>query len=482
MAVLDRIVAERTDLGPEDVDLLSRLVSDWSLLSDLSLSDLVLWVPTWNEAGLIAAAHVRPTTAPTSVPEDVLGQFSPRGRAPHLDQAAALGRPVTHRDPDRPLVPTDVEAYPVRNGDRVVGVVARHAAPAPRVAGQLEQIYLDSADELLTMLVEGTFPVPGVDGQARSPRVGDGVMRLDVAARVAYASPNSVSALRRLGLATDVVGSSFPELVARLSHRPGPVEASMSAVASGRTAGSADLENASATVALRGIPLSRKGEHLGAILFCQDVTDLRRRERALVSKDATIREIHHRVKNNLQTVAAMLRLQARRAGTAEAKEALAEAELRVAAIAVVHESLTTDVGEQVDFDAIVDRVISLVADLAPAYAAGRAVPQLVRSGSLGLLSADLATPLAMTVSELLHNAVEHAEATRIEVVLQRSDTRLRLTVLDDGTGFPAGFDVARGGLGTSIIQSLVTGDLRGTAEYGDADPGAVVTIDVPLGG
>ena len=256
-------------------------------------------------------------------------------------------------DKDYPLV----DAQEVRaRGGRVIAVVARYSTSAPRVAGQLEEIYLASADDLFAMLVDGCFPVPGINAEAGSPRVGDGLIRLDVGGRVSYASPNAVSALRRLGLATDVVGSSFTELASRLSHRPGPVDEALSAVSSGRIAGSADLENGSATVLLRGIPLVRRGEHVGAIVFVQDVTDLRRRERALMSKDATIREIHHRVKNNLQTVAAMLRLQARRAGSAEAKEALAEAELRVAAIAVVHESLTTDAAERVDFDAIVDRI------------------------------------------------------------------------------------------------------------------------------
>ena len=98
MALLTRVVEERTDLTPGDVDVLARVTQEWSLLSDLSLSDLVLWVPTWNDAGLIAVAQVRPTTAPTSVPDDVLGTFAPRGRQPAIDQAAAFGRPVTLRD------------------------------------------------------------------------------------------------------------------------------------------------------------------------------------------------------------------------------------------------------------------------------------------------------------------------------------------------------------------------------------------------
>ena len=483
MAILTKVVEERTDLSRADTDLLSRVVLDWMLLADLALSDLVLWVPTWNEAGLVAVAQVRPTTAPTSVPDDLPGTFSPRGRNPHLDQAAAFGRPVTHRDPGHPLAPTEVEAYPVRHGDRVIGVVARHASTDPRVAGQLEEIYLESADDLFAMLVDGRFPVADIHTDALgSPRVGDGVIRLDIAGRVAYASPNAVSALRRLGLATNVVGSPFAELSARLSHRPGPVDEALSAVASGRVAGSAEIENGSAIVLLRGIPLNRRGDHVGAVVFLQDVTDLRRRERALLSKDATIREIHHRVKNNLQTVAAMLRLQGRRAGTPEAREALAEAELRVAAIAVVHEAMTADVGESVDFDPIVDRIIALVSDLAPAYAGGTQV--IDRQGSLGLLSADQATPLAMAVSELLHNAVEHAGASVISVGLQRRAAfdrdEVEVEVVDDGRGLPPEFDAGVTGLGLTIVQSLVTGDLRGTCTFDRREAGTRVVIVFPV--
>ena len=483
MATFTRVVEERTDLGPEDIDVLARIVEEWSLLSDLALSDLVLWVPTWNEGGLVAVAQVRPTTAPTVVPDDLVGTYAPRGRHPQLDQAAAFGRPVTLRDIQHPWVPSGVEAYPVRHREQVIGVIARHASGAPRVAGQLEEIYLTSADDLFTMLVDGRFPVTETRGDTtETPRVGDGIVRLDAGGAVDYASPNAVSALRRLGLATDVVGSSFAELAVRLSHRHGPMDETLSAVAAGRAAGRADVENATAVVLLRGIPLVRDGLRTGAIVFLQDVTDLRRRERALIGKDATIREIHHRVKNNLQTVAAMLRLQARRASTVEAKEALAEAELRVAAIAVVHESLSAEAGERVDFDEIVDRIVGLVRDLAPAYAESGTAPQISREGSWGSLPSDLATPLAMTVSELLHNAVEHAQARSVLVRLERDagSDDLVLDVRDDGRGLPEGFDQHDAGLGLSIVQSLITGDLHGSCDVeGPPGAGTVVRVRVP---
>jgi two-component system, sensor histidine kinase PdtaS len=224
------------------------------------------------------------------------------------------------------------------------------------------------------------------------------------------------------------------------------------------------------------------GARVGAILFVHDATDVRRRERALISKDATIREIHHRVKNNLQTVAAMLRLQARRAESAEAKEVLLEAELRVAAIAVVHEALSSQPGEQVAFDEIVDRVLGLVRDAAPMYSEDRVPPVLVREGSWGDLAAGYATPLAMAVSELVHNAAEHAHAARVVVRLDAATgqtDRLVVSVSDDGRGLPAGFDPADAGLGLGIVQSLVTADLNGTCEFQSSSAGTTVVLTVP---
>jgi two-component sensor histidine kinase len=178
----------------------------------------------------------------------------------------------------------------------------------------------------------------------------------------------------------------------------------------------------------------------------------------------------------------MLRLQARRASTAEAKEALAEAELRVAAIALVHESLSAESGERVAFDEIVDRVVGLVRDLAPAFAGGGMPPLIVREGSWGSLPSDLATPLVMAVSELLHNAVEHAGASeiRVRLGLDEADGMLELTVQDDGCGLPDGFDAEQTGLGLSIVQSLINGDLHGTCAFaGQPGTGTQVRVRVP---
>lgn len=157
-------------------------------------------------------------------------------------------------------------------------------------------------------------------------------------------------------------------------------------------------------IQLRAIPLKPKGVRIGSLILCRDVTELRRRERELITKDATIREIHHRVKNNLQTVAALLRLQARRMDSEQGREALNEAVRRVGSIAIVHETLSQNLDERVEFDEIADRVLAMVSEISP----GKTVR---RTGRFGILDAEVATPLSMVLTEILQNALEHAFAT-----------------------------------------------------------------------
>jgi len=214
---------------------------------------------------------------------------------------------------------------------------------------------------------------------------------------------------------------------------------------------------------VRALPLRPRGDAAGALVLVRDVTDLRRRDQALLSKDATIREIHHRVKNNLQTVAALLRLQARRTAIPEARRALSESVRRVNSIALVHESLSASVAERVDLDELVDRVLPAIGDGATADVRAK----VRREGSFGTLSAALATPLVLVLTELVHNALAHAfdPGTTGEVVVTatRCAGTLDVVVSDDGNGLPPEFDIdASAGLGLSIVRTLLESELGST--------------------
>jgi two-component system, sensor histidine kinase PdtaS len=331
------------------------------------------------------------------------------------------------------------------------------------------------------MISRGHFPVPGArSDHADSPRVGDGFVRVDASGRVAYSSPNATSVFRRLGHSGDLSGHLLAEMVRSLvpPRRRGDEE-TLSAVLGGRIHRDSEVESGGVALILRAIPLRPAGEHIGALILVRDVTELRRRDRELVTKDATIREIHHRVKNNLQTVSALLRLQARRSGNPETKAALDEAERRVSTIALVHETLSQNIDEVVDFDEVFGRLLRLAADVASPDSSVRTVVE----GTFGAVGAEAATSLAVVLTELVSNAVEHGLAGRsgtVSVTASRSGAELDVRVCDDGLGIEEGRVLA--GLGTQIVETLVTGELRGSIDWRRRpEGGTVVDLHARLG-
>jgi two-component sensor histidine kinase/PAS domain-containing protein len=480
---MNDLVRQHTALDTEDLEWLHLLVSEWQLLSDLSFADLVLWVPTRDGTRYVSVAQMRPNTGPTSYQDDMVGHLVPRGRRPMLDVALDEGRIVREGDPEwREEVPVRVESIPVRCGERVLGVIARNTnLLTVRTPSRLELTYLQSASDLAQMIAAGLFPFPAeqVDMDA-SPRAGDGLIRLDAEGVVQYASPNALSAYHRLGLSADLVGLQLGKITAELAPSRGPVDEALVKLASGWAPRETEVEGGDGVIQLRAIPLKPKGTRIGSLVLLRDVTELRRRERELITKDATIREIHHRVKNNLQTVAALLRLQARRMDSDKARGALEEAVRRVGSIAIVHETLSQNLDERVEFDDIADRVIAMVSELSP----GRV--RAFRNGRFGILTAQAATPLSMVLTELLQNALEHgfgpARHGKVEVGAVRGTGSLLITVEDDGRGLPEGFDPQRtGNLGLQIVRTLVVGELSGTFDMTPAPSGGTrVTLDIPL--
>ncbi len=499
MSTLTDLVAEHTALDSADVDHLHRLAGEWDLISDLSFADLLMWVRT-GPGEFLCVAQVRPTTAPTTYDQDQVGRAATAVELPYLEVAIAEGRIWREGDPDwHGDVPVRHEAVPVRRtGDgigepgRIIAVLGRDTnLAAARVPSQLELSYLQSAGDLCQMVAEGSFPPPVPPEEVTSaPRVGDGSLRIGTDGIVVYASPNGLSAIRRLGVVGDVHGRPLAEIVRALADDPlagSEAAAVIAAALAGLAPAQIELEANGASVLIRALPLLPAARRIGALVLVRDVTEVRVRDRQLLSKDATIREIHHRVKNNLQTVAALLRLQARRVDNEQAKAALEEAVRRVGSIAIVHETLSLAVEETVDFDEIADRLGGMVTEVSAMT--GRVRTR--RAGSFGILASQSANTLAMVLTEVLQNAVEHGYASggpgesdpvgEIVTSVDCSLGRMRVSVEDDGRGLPEGFSMDSSiNLGLSIVRTLVESELGGQLSLSARlEGGTRVSIDIP---
>jgi len=471
MASIEEFVHERSPLNERQIHRLRELIADWQLLSDLSFADLILWIPLRKDfkswpTGYVAVAHIRPTTAATLFPLDVIGEEISYGQREYIDRALATAEIV--RDTQPGLVGDFLvkeETIPVAVDGLVVAVISRHRnADLMRQPSRLELNYREIARNLYRMITEETFPYPEAGSLFDpAPRVGDGLIRLDVNGTVAYASPNAQSAFSRLGWIHEVEGNKLGDLAQALAKQsPDAQEESVAGALTGKSLKRVEIENAGGTISFTVLPLIAGENRIGAIVLLNNLTELRRRERELVTKDATIREIHHRVKNNLQTVSALLRLQARRIDDPNASAALNEAVRRIASIALVHETLSNTPDASVGFDQVLDSLVTHALELSPRMNELR----IERTGLLGSLDPRIATPLALVITELIHNALEHGlaeEGSVLGIHVQSEGMNIRVVISDDGVGLPAGFNVAQSpNLGLQIVRTLTENELSGT--------------------
>ncbi len=520
--------------GPERRHL-EGLMAFWSLLADLSFSDLLLFVPVTRDRGepdegiggsqapavdhgaFVILGQIRPTTNQTLYEVDLVGQVESAESLANVAEAYQTGAIVRSEQPGETAdALVRVTNIPVGHRGKVLGVLCRVWSPrTTRRRGTLERVYLDLFERLSVMVADGLFPFVGGPAAAEeAPRVGDGVIVVDARQRITYASPNAVNALHRASITSAIVGSSLTQLGLETSV--------VDDAFSGKLPTFEEVERPpDVRLMIRCIPLIARGEVTGAALLLRDVTDLRRRDRLLLTKDATIREVHHRVKNNLQTISSLLRLQARRLDEAEAagRIALLEAERRIRAIALVHDILARDATEQVPFEQIVAALVNMIRETSTISFPVR----IEVTGSLGDVAAEVATPLAVAIAELLQNAVEHAfpepwyaegslsapgagpgpapepvdrgpaaatqvpgpepaalSEARVDLFLDEQPDALVVGVRDNGCGLPEGFDIDRTrSLGLSIVRDLVRSQLGGTISM-DSDGGTVVRLAIPV--
>ncbi len=530
---------------------LDLLVRAWGLMADVGFCDLLLLqrAPDKGDRQWRVSAQVRPTTHQTLYAEDLVGQLVSSAERPVLSEqwsgrswsdsnVYAIGSTSAARSRAIPLRVSQSIDEPT------AVVLCEAAVDAGRRRGRLESAYVDIFDQLAGMIATGRFPFAEVYEPAENMRVGDGVVVLDSEARIRFASPNATSSFHRLGVQANAEGKRLTELGLHADWLEGvatakfPLSGELTALRTGRVGGkglvsppgltnggAAAFETGSgvganqsqqARFAAEPSPSTVVASYLlplneGSLLLMRDVTDVRRRDRLIRSKDATIREVHHRVKNNLQTISSLLRLQGRRTESAEAREAIEESVRRIRSMALVHETLSQGITTAVPFNDVIRPLVRVVEEGLQESGHGSRPVRFSIEGSAGELPAEIATPLSIVLVELLQNAVEHGyppvpetnqsdKGGSVRVRFDRTaglDPQLRVVVRDDGCGFPPGFSLSspsagasRASLGLTIVRTLITSELGGvisthneepTSPSGVAGGGAVVEIRIPLG-
>jgi two-component sensor histidine kinase/PAS domain-containing protein len=320
----------------------------------------------------------------------------------------------------------------------------------------------------------------------------DGVLLVDSQRRITYLSGIANNLYRRLGYMEDLRGRKLSSLntgddemvlAALQGRRPLEREAQESnhiwirkVLPVWAPRNSRGWLEAAATGLMR-----RPGNVSGVLIMVHDATEERRKKQELEVKTTMIQEVHHRVKNNLQTIAAMLRMQARRTKDDEALVAINEAISRILSVAVIHEFLSHDERQAINIRDVCQRIINQSRQVTAAPGA-----RLVYAvdGPAIYLPSQQATACALVVNELIQNAVEHGFEKKkhghIHIRLTDGGDEVRLEVRDDGEPLPVEFDLDRpSSLGLQIVRSLVEGDLHGRVSLENRDSEVMARVVFP---
>ncbi len=491
---MNSVVQTCTGLQEQDIAFLQKLEADLGILADLSRADVLVYCRCASDRAMLVAQASPHSILPiydepqverqvSSLDEPAVLRALVEGQQGHMEIRRVIGG---HDSPGK-AAPIVQETYPIRAADgRVIAAVSVETNLIERVRHRRRsQVFRRALKQFQQTVLAGRL----VGAEHLSPFAEhDGVMVLDTQNRIQYISGIATNLYRKLGYGGDLRKRRAEDLdLDDLTLTQEAMEQQACIEGEMQVGGLVWIKKA--------IPFHSPGRRVrkllpgagspwrlqGVLVTIHDATDARRREDELRVKVAMIQEIHHRVKNNMQTIASLLRLQARRAESDEVRRALQEGTSRILSVAVIHEFLAHQEGRVINIRDVSQRIITQVREGVLDWE--RAIRLDLRGPNI-YLPTQPATVCALVINELLQNALEHGydrqHGGTVTVNLSDDGEQVTISVDDDGVGLPDEFDLAQtDSLGLQIVKALAEGDLKGSFELRSRDKGVSAIVTFP---
>jgi two-component sensor histidine kinase len=459
-----------TKLSAMQIEILKRISMSFPLIADLAHAHLIVYVQSKEEDRLIIAAQVKPHTTFSPIDIGQAGESIRAQEEPIIWRTMTTGKPIQGKREWVLGLMIDMYTFAIHDGAKVIAVMSFET--------NSEELKIDGYAQLLetacVILVNARKPI---DADLYRPlSASDGIIITDQNNRIIFVNTAVVRIYKVLGVGNLIGYHMFDRQLTMhitketiVSQRPYEKE----------------LEAGDLVLVQRNIPIMEAGKLLRRVVIISDITELRMKDKEILIKSAVIQEIHHRVKNNLQTIASLLRLQSRRSKSEEVKAALRESVNRILSISVVHEFLSQQDAEIIDVVEVTKNILSLVAQnmLDPEFEL-----ETRFSGGTIILPSEQASNLALIINELVLNSIEHAFENQttgiIGLDITKSKMEYVIDLYDNGVGLPDDFEPHNlKSLGLQIVRTLIEDDMSGTFElYNDHGTHAKITIPSSLGG
>jgi two-component system, sensor histidine kinase PdtaS len=457
-----------TNLSNEDIKQIYELVHNLSLIADLNQANVFIDCPTREKKHAIVIAEASPTTAPSLYKHSVVGKFAYETFEPAVFYTLRTGKPnFLNRALTQEGKKVEQSVVPIHGlKNKIIGVLIMEKDISDKLKNQNKLKALTEANEtlseLLLSIVENSPFIPEI--------IEESFFIIDSNLNVLYSNPAAMNLVLEMCLRECKMGKSilkyFPILKEILLL---PDELVIQEVT---------IRNR--VFQLKKITLAQNENNNGSLIIFRDLTELREKERELTVKSFEIREIHHRVKNNLQTVASLLRLQMRRGIPEESKVHFIESLNRILSIASVYEIILSNSNTQ-DFVEILILIEKIGNMLVSSNDHDNKSISIEYSGPKLYIKSNLAVSIALIINELIQNCVKHAflstDEGKIKVIIRENGHMVNVKVSDNGIGCSTPITPS---LGLDIVRMMIEHDLSGHFSIQGTDKGTDVFVEFPL--
>ncbi|WP_196592696.1 sensor histidine kinase [Pectinatus sottacetonis] len=461
--ILD-LCRSNTNLTAMRINLLQRISTTLPFIADLIMANIGLYVPAKEKDKFLIVDYVKPHTAYTPFHRNRTGVMRKSQEEPLIKYTMSTGRSMSGRREWSWGKFIEMHTEPILDSLGVAAVVSFEMEPSVTKIDGYSYLYRTACSLL-------SYSHRELDSYMFRPlAASDGIIIADKNNRIVFANAAAIRIYNILGVINLIGYHLFDH---QLSSRI------IKETISSNKPYEKELTSDSITIVRRDIPIKQGGSLLCRIVIVSDVTEVRKKDKEILIKSAVIQEIHHRVKNNLQTIASLLRLQARRSQSQEVKDALRESVNRILSISVVHEFLSQQQEEMIDVTKVTRNILNLIAQnmLRPGF---KLTTEF--SGGTVILPSQQASNLALIVNELILNSLEHAFVNKDEGLIGlniiHTEADYIIELYDDGSGLPKGFETKKSkSLGLQIVKTLIEDDMNGRFElYNNKGTHARITI------
>jgi len=454
---------EYTTLKSSDINILLNLEQFLPLISETIGCDVFIDCLTDDPNIAIVASEYRPKNS--LYKNSVVGMLAFREDEPAAIRTLELGVP-SHglKGVTQEKIAITQNVAPIRNEEgKVIGVLIMEKDDTNIYNREFNVNVLAQTTEQLTNELVNYDRNGGI-----STYLNDAIIYFSENGTSVYANPKARLLYENLGYRDVIIGMKFENLVLGVIK--------VEDVISNDYMEFNDLAIGNYVLKVQYSTMKEHNKFMGIVMLITDVTEVRNKEKELILKSVAIKEIHHRVKNNLQTIASLLRLQSRRVEDLEVKKMFEESINRTLSIALTHEILANNGVDEVSIKEILEKLVKYTLQ-----AATLGYPQIEISviGDDFNIESDTATSIALVANELLQNCYQHAFKDNItgnvEIKIERGQLRSKITIEDDGVGV-SDENEEKYNLGLKIVKSMITDKLGGNFDFKSSSEGTKVSF------